>query len=242
MGELLATALLICIPLMPISFWAKEFITVLYLTIIAGTKFALGEPAGYSFIYCITYFLVLSAVTSGHDWSYRNAYVLSKTIDSQRNKMEGLLKKIYPEPVFNKIKHMENPTFVQHFDNVSIMFLDIVGFTKFASDKSPDKVVEMLDSLFSRIDASCKLNGAIKIKTIGDAYLATTGMTDDSGDHYNQIVDLACGFYDLAQHPHTKKRASISLVYGTSKLRKTEVTYGLQKADPRGEIPDICSS
>ena len=60
--------------------------------------------------------------------------------------------------------------------------------------------------------------------------------------NHNIKVLSTCGFYDLAQHPHTKKRASISLVYGTSKLRKTEVTYGLQKADPRGEIPDICSS
>jgi adenylate cyclase len=71
-----------------------------------------------------------------------------------------------------------------------VMFVDIVGFTRIATSRPPREVVNMLNDLFSRIDASCKVCGAVKIKTIGDAYLAVTGM-DGSPDHASTMADLA---------------------------------------------------
>ncbi len=55
------------------------------------------------------------------------------------------------------------------FDDVTIFFSDVVGFTDISSRKPPAKVMNMLDRLYSRMDSTCTAYGLFKVETIGDA-------------------------------------------------------------------------
>jgi class 3 adenylate cyclase len=66
--------------------------------------------------------------------------------------------------------------------NVTIIFADIVGFSKSSMNLKPMKVMDMLQDLFSRFDEMCERHGVLKLETIGDAFLAATGLMEDGID------------------------------------------------------------
>jgi class 3 adenylate cyclase len=59
-----------------------------------------------------------------------------------------------------------------HHDNAAVIFLDIVGFTTISDQLSSTEVVQLLESVFTALDAVCKKHDVVKIKTIGDSYMA----------------------------------------------------------------------
>src|SRR5690606_13576086 len=80
---------------------------------------------------------------------------------------------------------------VERRDEASVLFADLVGFTRFASQTDPDLVIKVLNDIFNRLDASCAQVGATKIKTTGDGYMAATGVGQDDPLHAERIVELA---------------------------------------------------
>jgi class 3 adenylate cyclase len=69
--------------------------------------------------------------------------------------------------------------------NVSIIFVDIVGFSRIAMGVAPIKIMNMLSMLFNRFDALCDHHGVMKLETIGDAYLCATNLLEDNADDIN---------------------------------------------------------
>ncbi|MBI3257932.1 MAG: tetratricopeptide repeat protein [Ignavibacteriae bacterium] len=77
------------------------------------------------------------------------------------------------------------------YENVSVMFVDIVGFTPLSAKLSAEELIDLLDIVFTRFDAICKKNGVEKIKTIGDAYLAVCGAPIHCENHAERITNTA---------------------------------------------------
>jgi class 3 adenylate cyclase len=71
--------------------------------------------------------------------------------------------------------------------NVSIIFTDIVGFSRIAMGVTPIKVMNMLQNLFNRFDQLCDVHGVMKLETIGDAYLCATNLLEEDANN----VDVA---------------------------------------------------
>ena len=71
-----------------------------------------------------------------------------------------------------------------------MLFADIVGFTPMASRLSPQDLVGLLDSVFSRFDELTEVHGVEKIKTIGDGYMAACGLPEPRSDHARRIAQL----------------------------------------------------
>jgi class 3 adenylate cyclase len=69
--------------------------------------------------------------------------------------------------------------------NVSIIFTDIVGFSRIAMGVTPIKVMDMLQNLFNRFDELCDVHGVMKLETIGDAYLAATNLLEEDANDIN---------------------------------------------------------
>ena len=72
-----------------------------------------------------------------------------------------------------------------HF-GVSIMFMDIVGFTPMANDAQPQEVMMMLNEMFAAMDALCEVHNVYKIETVGDSYVAATGLFEKDADGFMQ--------------------------------------------------------
>jgi adenylate cyclase len=93
----------------------------------------------------------------------------------EKKKSDDLLLNILPAEVAEELKETGN-TKAQYFDQVSVLFTDFVNFTQISERLSPEALVQELDECFRAFDEIIERNGLEKIKTIGDAYLAVSGM------------------------------------------------------------------
>jgi adenylate cyclase len=91
----------------------------------------------------------------------------------ERDKERALLYGALPESVANRMLAGEDVS-GDHYDNVSVLFLDIAGFTTISDRIPPGQVILLLKSIFSVCDEVCRSHGLTKIKTIGDSYLAVS--------------------------------------------------------------------
>ncbi len=95
---------------------------------------------------------------------------------------EKILHNILPSKIADRILSQE--TFIaDHFESVSVMFMDLVGFTSLASIAPPKQLVYLLDAIFQKADEVLEQFGLEKIKTIGDGYLAVANVTTPLEDH-----------------------------------------------------------
>ena len=95
-------------------------------------------------------------------------------------KAEKLLLNILPKEVAAELTEHPDRTIAKKFPNATVLFTDIVGFTKMSGGMSADEVVGMLNAMITKFDERAKREGIEKIKTIGDAYMAATGLTEEA--------------------------------------------------------------
>nr|ABU89562.1 adenylyl cyclase G [Raperostelium minutum] len=103
------------------------------------------------------------------------------TINQIINEKNHLIHKILPEEISKKLESGEDVV-AERSNNASVFFLDIAGFTRFSSSHTPEQVIQVLIKIFNSIDLLCSKHNIEKIKTIGDAYMATCGLTPNSDD------------------------------------------------------------
>ncbi|HIK08749.1 MAG TPA: adenylate/guanylate cyclase domain-containing protein [Oscillatoriaceae cyanobacterium M33_DOE_052] len=108
----------------------------------------------------------------------------------EREKSERLLLNILPEPIAEQLKENQR-TIAEGFGEVTVLFADIVGFTKLAARVSPTDLVHLLNDIFSRFDLLAELHGLEKIKTIGDAYMVVGGLPVPRPDHAAAVAAMA---------------------------------------------------
>ena len=80
---------------------------------------------------------------------------------------------------------------VDRFDDTSIMFSDIVGFTKWSSDHSPEEVFRLIENLFYEFDKIAARMNVLKLDRVGDCYIACTGLPHETKDHGVIICQFA---------------------------------------------------
>lgn len=85
------------------------------------------------------------------------------------------------------------PFNMKRMESVSILFADIVGFTKMSANKSAPALVGLLNDLFGRFDRLCELTGCEKISTLGDCYYCVAGCPEPRQDHAYYCVEMGLG-------------------------------------------------
>ncbi len=115
-----------------------------------------------------------------------------------RQKSDSLLANILPPKVIEELKTTGSST-PQLFDEVSILFSDIVNFTSASSAISPKELITELTELFGAFDDIILRNGAQRIKTIGDAYLGVCGMPEPSSDHAERLARCGLEFINFLE-------------------------------------------
>jgi class 3 adenylate cyclase len=102
---------------------------------------------------------------------------------------------ILPPKIITRINAGEE-LIADRFDNVSVLFSDLVGFTEISATMGPSELVQDLNCLFSRFDLLAKKCGVEKVKTIGDAYMVVSGLPDPKSDHREACADMALGMVE----------------------------------------------
>ena len=116
--------------------------------------------------------------------------LITEALRLQQEQTEKLLLNILPSSIAQRLKQ-EQGIIADSFENVSVMFADLVGFTELSSRKSPSEIVEMLNAIFSKFDQLAEQHGLEKIKTIGDAYMVVAGLPTPRIDHAEAIAQMA---------------------------------------------------
>ncbi|MCR4734864.1 MAG: hypothetical protein K5829_07675 [Treponema sp.] len=112
-------------------------------------------------------------------------------------KSEKLLLNILPSEVAKELTDHPDRTIAKKYPNVAVLFTDIVNFTKMSDGLSAEEVVTMLNTMVSKFDERAKREGVEKIKTIGDAYMAACGLSDeDNPETTAQMVRFAKGLLE----------------------------------------------
>ena len=120
----------------------------------------------------------------------RRDFLKPLLLDAEREKSESLLLNILPKLIADRLKE-ETKTIADGFAEVTVLFADLVDFTKASAALSPGEVVTMLNEVFSEFDDLGERYGLEKIKTIGDAYMVVGGLPTPRPDHAESVAEMA---------------------------------------------------
>ena len=118
-----------------------------------------------------------------------------RALRAEQEKAEALLVNVLPGSIAQRLKGATR-SIADAFESASILFADVVDFTPLARRLAPAEVVGVLDQLFSHFDVLVERHGLEKIKTIGDCYMAASGVPDPSSDHARKAALLALDMRD----------------------------------------------
>jgi adenylate cyclase len=116
-------------------------------------------------------------------------------MEAEYERSERLLTNILPATIAQRLKDPSRNIIADKYDDASILFADIAGYTKRASDTTPSDLVRFLDRLYTDLDALVDRHGLEKVKTSGDSYMVVSGVPEPREDH---IEALACLALDMA--------------------------------------------
>ena len=122
--------------------------------------------------------------------SLNEARQKARELDEQRAHSEKLLHNILPVLIADRLKEGE-ANIAETFPEVTVLFADIVGFTKLSASMHPQKLVDILNNVFGRFDEMLAEFGLEKIKTIGDCYMVVGGVPERSPIHCQQVARFA---------------------------------------------------
>jgi class 3 adenylate cyclase len=109
---------------------------------------------------------------------------------AERERSERLLLNVLPAPIAARLKQGEE-VIADGFPEVTVLFADLVDFTRRSQETTPERVVQVLDNLFSALDGLAERHGLEKIKTVGDAYMAVGGLPEPRPDHAEAVAEMA---------------------------------------------------
>lgn len=151
-------------------------------------------------------------------------------LEMAKDDSDRLLKNILPVSIAERMKGLAGEkTIADAFDDVTILFSDIVGFTKKTSNESAEDIVKSLNDLFSRFDERAEKMGVEKIKTIGDSYMAACGVPSKNENHALVMFNFAVGMYEDLQEYNKTAKIKFDMRIGLNSGRVVAGVIGLNK-------------
>jgi class 3 adenylate cyclase len=126
-------------------------------------------------------------------------------MEAEYDRSEALLANMLPASIADRLKESGRSVIADKYDEASVMFADIVGFTERASSTAPADLVRFLDRLYSDFDALVDKHGLEKIKVSGDSYMVVSGVPRPRPDHVQALADFALDMVEVAaglKDPH----------------------------------------
>jgi adenylate cyclase len=141
------------------------------------------------------------------------AYI--RQLKAEQEKSERLLLNVLPAPIAARLKHNQG-IIAEQFDDVTVLFADIVDFTSLASHITPTELVGVLNQIFSLFDCLAEQHGLEKIKTIGDAYMVVGGLPVARADHAEAVAEMALDMRRAIARFNGERRQCFTMRIGIS--------------------------
>jgi class 3 adenylate cyclase len=167
--------------------WAT--ISVVYVVV---TMIVLDYPSNvvvYTTTFYAPFAMLLGYINWASDDKARALFDAGIKLDAEKSKADALLYNILPEKIARRLQSGE--AVADAFDEVTIVFVDVVGFTRMSQAMDASEVVTLLNAYFAKADAGCDLFGIEKVKTIGDAYMAVAGAIVPTPRPAKAAIDFA---------------------------------------------------
>jgi class 3 adenylate cyclase len=143
----------------------------------------------------------------------RDTTLAEERLAAENARSEALLLNILPAQISTRLKG-DDKVIADGFAEVTVLFADIVGFTELSQELSPERLVQMLNHIFSAFDDLAERLGLEKIKTIGDCYMVAAGLPEVRGDHVEAIARMALGMRDELERVNRLTGQSLQIRIG----------------------------
>ena len=140
----------------------------------------------------------------------------TKELSRSNKQNEALLLNILPSHVIERIKKNDESLIVDPIPFASILFADVVGFTKLSQTIDATELVVLLSNVFSHFDVLTMVHNLEKMKTIGDSYMIVGGLPGTIDNHLEAMADLAL---DLLKFSHQQELIDLLMKYPDFKIR-----------------------
>ncbi|UYV65194.1 GUCY2D [Cordylochernes scorpioides] len=143
----------------------------------------------------------------------------TEELNKEKKKTDELLSRMLPGSVAEQLKQ-GMPVDPEKFDQVTIYFSDIVGFTTISAYSEPIEIVDLLNDLYTAFDTTIDLYNVYKVETIGDAYMVVGGLPERIPDHAGEMATMAldllhaCGQFKIRHLPGVPLTLRIGLHTG----------------------------
>lgn len=182
------------------------------LTIISLSQIQLFMPINKSYnllegVVFVSIVSVLGLIASGIQRNQQDK------IDLEREKSDKLLKNILPDSIAEELKQNDK-VIPRNYDEATILFADIVGFTSYSTTVDAMELVDLLNDVFSGIDDVVARYKLEKIKTIGDAYMIAGGIPVKSKTHCRDAAQAAGDIIRLVEKLSREKGIDLQIRIG----------------------------
>ncbi|MEM8641630.1 MAG: adenylate/guanylate cyclase domain-containing protein [Cyanobacteria bacterium P01_G01_bin.54] len=155
-------------------------------------------------------------------------YRAYQDLEVEQERSEELLRNILPDKIACQLKY-ESQTIAESFAAVTVLFADIVGFTRLSDQICATELVELLNSIFSRFDRLAERHSLEKIKTIGDAYMVVAGLPEPRADHAEAIAEMALDMQHALQDFNRTTQHTLQIRVGIHTGNVVAGVIGLKK-------------
>ena len=177
-------------------FISLYFVSIVYFVVPHANLAGLG-PEFFTRMYLLSAFGAFAGITYVLGLYYvQNARAEAMMLEaaraesSARRKSDRVLGNVLPASIVERLKNSD-VQIADRVDGATILFADIVGFTRLASSMPAAELVDTLNALFSRFDSIVEKHDLEKIKTIGDAYMLAGGIPLQRVDHAEAVCAAA---------------------------------------------------
>jgi adenylate cyclase len=147
-------------------------------------------------------------------YALRDTARAEAAMEVEYERSETLLANMLPASIAARLKDPAREVIADKYDDASVLFADIAGFTERASDAPPDVLIRFLDRLYSDFDALVDKHGLEKIKVSGDSYMVVSGVPWPRRDHVEALADLALDMADVAAKLRDRQGRPVPLRIG----------------------------
>jgi len=174
--------------------WLAIAVASLLLCLVAAPEAGLLRPEDRSARTLLAAHALINTLAANALMIFYALSTLRRTeteLESQYGRSTALINTVLPPSIAERLTSGKEDRIADRIDGLTVLFADLVGFTKAARDLPPEEIIDYLDTMVRAFDRLCARHGAEKIKTIGDCYMAVGGLTGDWRSQAIAIGNLA---------------------------------------------------